>query len=204
MKDYLSATQYCDIHHPLVKAKAELLSRSSAKDTAIAIWDFISLIDYRFDFWNVKASETLEKKQGMCTNKANLQIALLRANGIPAGYGVMKIDREAFRKISTTDFFEKISPVTTHVFCYVFLDGRWIAADATRDRKIPPEKAGIEDIRLHPWDGETDFKKPAFVVSEEPMVANLDAKLEIKPRFLTREVLDEINSHIDRSEGRAR
>ena len=29
------------------------------------------------------ASQTLAKREGMCTNKANLQVALLRAAGIP-------------------------------------------------------------------------------------------------------------------------
>ena len=29
-----------------------------------------------------RASETLAKREGMCTNKANLQVALLRADGV--------------------------------------------------------------------------------------------------------------------------
>ena len=36
---------------------------------------------------------TLEKLEGMCTNKATLQIALCRAIGIPAGYSIVHIKR---------------------------------------------------------------------------------------------------------------
>lgn len=205
MKDFLLPTKYCDSTHPEVVNLAAKLARSTDKETAIAVWDFITLFDYRFDFWNVKASETLAKRQGMCTNKANLQIALLRANGIPSAYGVMKIRRSAFERIATTEFFAKISPITTHVFCYVYLNGRWVASDATRDRKLIYDNPKVDDIRALPWDGETDFKKPAvYVVSEKPMVANLDDKLEVKPRFLTVEILDQINAHLERLEGRTK
>lgn len=199
MKEFLRPTKYCDTAHPDVIAKASELTRSDARETAIATWCFVSHIPYRFDYWSTKASETLDKGYGMCTNKANLQIALLRATGIPAGYGQMKIRKEALRDVSDEEFYAKIAPVTTHIFCWVYLDGRWIASDATRDRflegDVPDDPT---DNRAYPWNGNTNYKKPPrFVVSEEVVAANIDEKLSIRPRFLNDDVLARINAHID-------
>lgn len=199
LSEYLEETRYCDHQNLEIKAKARELKGNNATQTAINVWKFISLVPYRFDFWNVKAAETLNKRYGMCTNKANLQIAILRAAGVPAAYGTMKIRKKALLDVSNSDFYEKISPVTTHIFAYVYLNGEWIAADATRDRTlegdVPPDPL---DNRAYPWDGITNYKKsPNFVISEGKMSANIDKKLEIKPRFLTPEVLEDINRHID-------
>lgn len=199
MEAYRKPTKYCDSDNPRITALAGELKREDERQTAIAIWRFISHIPYRFDFWNVKASETLGKFQGMCTNKANLQIALLRAVGIPAGYGWMKIRKEALEYVSHPEFYTRIAPITTHVFAYVYLDGEWVATDATRDRVMegdtPPDPL---DNRTFPWDGKTNYKKsPNYVIREEEMKANIDERLEIKPRFLTKEILTDINGHID-------
>lgn len=189
MKEFLLPTFYCDVLHPLVISQAFELQKKTPRDTAIAVWSFIAKIPYRFDFWNIKASETLAKRQGMCTNKANLQIALLRALGIPAGYGVMRITKDALESVSKANFYAQISSITTHVFCYVYLDHHWVAADATSGRRVL-------------WNGEDDYKEdPIYVVTEEPMVANLDEKLGMKPRFLTDKWITEANQHIDELEG---
>ncbi len=77
MREFLLPTEYCDVNHPDIQAVANDLRQETDRQTAIAVWCYISHIPYRFDFWSIKASETLHKGQGMCTNKANLQIALL-------------------------------------------------------------------------------------------------------------------------------
>lgn len=187
MDEFLGPTVYCDTMHRSVIAKAHELSAGNLKESAVAIWDFVSDMPYRFDVWGVRASETLAKGYGMCTNKANLQIALLRSLGIPAAYGIMKIKKEAFYSIGGTSFYEKINPQTVHVFCYVNLNGLWIASDATKKRE-----------RF--WDGETDYKKPPiYTLREEPMVDNLDSKMAIKSKY-TKEEIVEINKYIDELE----
>ncbi|MDO8507572.1 MAG: transglutaminase family protein [bacterium] len=204
LSEYLEKTRYCDCQNPEIKAKARELEGKDETKTAVNVWKFISYVPYRFDFWNVKASETLDKRYGMCTNKANLQIAILRAAGIPAAYGTMKIRKSALLDVSSPDFYEKISPVTTHIFAYVYLNGEWIATDATRDRTLEGDVPHDPlDNRAYPWDGKTNYKKsPNFVISEGKMSANIDKKLEIKPRFITPEVLERINTHIDNMQER--
>lgn len=135
----------------------------------------------------------------MCTNKANLQIALLRTLGIPAGYGRMKIKREALLDVSSDEFYAQIAPITTHIFCWVYLDNRWVASDATRDRSLEGDiPKDSTDNRAYPWNGHTSYKKaPKYVVSEDKVAANIDRKLDIKPRWLDQQKIDKANSHID-------
>ena len=85
-----------------------------------------------------RASETLEAREGMCTNKANLQVALLRVAGIPAGYVLCHISKEAFAGPTMLDeVHELIQPTTVHVFCAVYIP--FVA---------PPSGAAAEDYAL--------------------------------------------------------
>ena len=46
---------------------------------------------YSFQDKSDRASDTLMKMEGMCTNKCTLQVAMLRSLGIPAGYCIVHI-----------------------------------------------------------------------------------------------------------------
>ena len=50
-------------------------------------------VAYSFKDRGDKATDTLSKRRGMCTNKATLQVALMRALGIPAGYCIVHIHK---------------------------------------------------------------------------------------------------------------
>lgn len=105
---------------------------------------------YSFEDKSNPASTILAARRGMCTNKATLQIALLRAVGIPAGYCVVHIHKSAwdsaggcpsrraprwpltqlttpvllaacFKPLVYDDIYRLISPVTVHVFCCAFI-----------------------------------------------------------------------------------
>ncbi len=93
-------------------------------------------IPYGLDYCDVKASETLEKGWGMCTNKATLQIALMRAIGIPAAYGLVHITKEAFRG-TIPELFDAISEPTTHCFAcaWVASEERFFYVDGTEREK---------------------------------------------------------------------
>ena len=106
---------------------------------------------YTLDDKRSKASETLAKREGMCTNKANLQvsiwrakcstsyflhhslaaklcitrvqIALLRATGVACGYRMVHVTKECFRSPKTLpELFEKIHEPT--VITKLFADQR--------------------------------------------------------------------------------
>lgn len=117
-KRYLGPTRYCDSDSPEIKKEAMRLTLNCRNDRekAIAFFNYTrDEIKYRFDDWGLKASTTLEKRSGMCGNKANLQIALLRATGIPAGYGAMIIKKEALRPVASNELYELTTDTTNHV-----------------------------------------------------------------------------------------
>jgi transglutaminase-like putative cysteine protease len=85
--EHLEVTRYCDWRHSAVLAALVGVLDGDEPDrgTAIKLFRFVrDEILYEFGPWGVTASETLERRGGTCTNKANARVALLRAAGIPA------------------------------------------------------------------------------------------------------------------------
>lgn len=75
---------------PTIQTIAKTLRRTTVKDTARAIaeWTYQN-IDYEStdefsDCYKVTASSIIERKTGVCSTMSKVNIALLRANGIPA------------------------------------------------------------------------------------------------------------------------
>eukprot|EP01138_Halocafeteria_seosinensis_P001248 gb/GECG01001278.1/.p1 GENE.gb/GECG01001278.1/~~gb/GECG01001278.1/.p1 ORF type:complete len:280 (+),score=27.54 gb/GECG01001278.1/:1-840(+) len=85
---FLLPTEVCDSRSPRIQelAKEIIDAGSSPFTAACAVRRYVrNHIQYMLHPKEMKASETAEIKEGMCTNKTNLQVALLRAAGIPAG-----------------------------------------------------------------------------------------------------------------------
>ncbi len=195
MDAFLAETDFCDINSSLIQKWINNIQHLDKISIAIKIHELIASMPYHFRPWNTKASDILRLGSGMCGNKANLQVALLRASGIPAGYGFMDISKETFKKFCPEEFYQQINEVTQHVFCYIYLDDRWIACDATPDPRLADIHKGM-DIRHNNWDGQTDFKMPAiYILHEYAIASNLDDFFRSKTRF-SQEKLDEINSKI--------
>ena len=97
---FLLPTTICDSTHPDVVALSKRLiptGNTSAARAAATVRTWVRQnIRYVLRDKAERASETLAAREGMCTNKANLQVALLRAAGIPAGYVLAHITKEAF------------------------------------------------------------------------------------------------------------
>ena len=92
MQDYLQASEYIDIHHPLIQETAQQLVLNLQGDEAIAksCFEFVrDNIKHSWDFQlnpvTCKASDVLQHGTGYCYAKSHLLAALLRANNIPAG-----------------------------------------------------------------------------------------------------------------------
>lgn len=88
--DHIKETNLIDFSHPGINKLATELRRDTPKETAKAIakWTYEN-IEYDdsskyYDCRYVTASEILERKSGVCSTMSKLNIALLRANGIPA------------------------------------------------------------------------------------------------------------------------
>jgi transglutaminase-like putative cysteine protease len=92
-RDFLSSSQIIDHDHPAIRAKARELAAGCCDATAIAQRCFLFVRDCvrhtgdcRENTITLRASDVLEHRTGFCYAKSHLLAALLRANGIPAGF----------------------------------------------------------------------------------------------------------------------
>ncbi|MEV0372697.1 transglutaminase family protein [Streptomyces sp. NPDC050636] len=96
---YLAASDVIDHEHPLVRTVAATL-RADASDAytyAKAAFEFVrDTIPHSHDIGDPRvtwrASDVLEQGTGICYAKAHALVALLRAEGIPAGLCYQKFD----------------------------------------------------------------------------------------------------------------
>jgi transglutaminase-like putative cysteine protease len=203
-REFLIGTKYCDVENAEIQVYTkELLSSCGSSDihSAIRIFDWVrDKVKYGFDFWDVKASETMRKMSGMCANKANLQIAMLRAIGIPAGYGVLRIRKEAIRTIANDKIYDKSSDAIIHVYCCVLLNGRWISADATVDRELyEAAYLRVPDWEYLSWDGQNHFRiSSSYIVEDLGLRSNIDEYMDMPPRFLIDDIIKRANGYIER------
>lgn len=137
IEDMVQETFFCDFHHPAVRCLAEEVGRDAGTPAALATAAFRAVrerIRFGFDRWQVKASETLEKGFGMCSNKALVFVAVLRYHGVPSRLAWVPVRREALRPAWGAAL--PLSPRRLrHVIAEVHLEGRWIPVDLTLDRR---------------------------------------------------------------------
>lgn len=126
---------HCDSDHPAIQKITQYLKSKDDWESAINVWQFVRNIPYRFGFWNVKASQTLELGFGMCTTKANLQVALLRALGIKAQFGECKVAAKYLIPFLPAAYRNMITKNIKHYFAIVTLDGKPYRADASFTRE---------------------------------------------------------------------
>lgn len=154
LEDFLKPSELVDSDNPLVKSAAEKITKNAKtlKDAAINIFYFVrDKIQLAFVNPYSTASETLELHRGSCFTKATLQMALLRAVGIPARFRVMEFkgnDPNEWEGILPKMAVSMIPEKFPHYLVEVCIHGRWLMADATFD------KALISDIE--DWNGEED------------------------------------------------
>jgi len=88
---YLAADDVVDFRHPTVLARATVLLGSDTTDTARRCFEFVRdevqhSADHRRSPTTCSASSVLEARTGYCYAKSHLLVALLRANGLAAGF----------------------------------------------------------------------------------------------------------------------
>ncbi len=164
MYEYLKPTKLCDSDHAMLKEKANEMVKGveTPKEAALKIFYFIrEEIPFGMDYATMKASETLKRGMGFCFTKTNLQIALLRAMGIPARCHYSHLSRELIKEITPGFFYNKI-PFVTHPWAECYLFNRWIACEAHLDEvfyKASLRAGGMtkEQVPTIDWDGESDL-----------------------------------------------
>jgi transglutaminase-like putative cysteine protease len=101
MEQYIQPTEIIDWDHPDVSNVAHHLAEGCQSPVEIArncfewVRDTIKHSwDYQLNPVTCKASEVLQHKTGYCYAKSHLLGALLRANGIPAGFCYQRLSLE--------------------------------------------------------------------------------------------------------------
>jgi transglutaminase-like putative cysteine protease len=173
MKEFLHSSDIIDWRVPEVFRLAKSLAgRSVAPETtAKACFEWVRdeirhSVDYKMNPVTWRASDVLEHKTGYCYAKSHLLAALLRANGIPAGF--------CYQRLSVSGNGE---PYSLHGFNAVYLpDVGWYRIDPRGNREgvdaqfAPPEERLAFKVRLP---GEAEFRN----ILPEPLETVVQALL---------------------------
>jgi len=166
LTEYIEQTEFCDCRNDLIIKKSnELIGQTSIpKDAAIKIFNFVrDEIPFDAHRADERASETLQRGSGFCVTKSNLQIALLRAIGIPARYHHVHLKKEILTGVIPDAVVNLVPDVITyHPWCECYLNDKWISCEALYPKELIADlRQGdfitFEQIPSIDWDGETDL-----------------------------------------------
>lgn len=127
MKIFLTENNYIDYNSKIIQNKLSELFTQNMTDLekVKTAYEFVrDEIPHSFDcnaaIITAKASDVLYHKTGICHAKANLLAALLRSQGIPAGF--------CFQHLTLED--DESLGYCVHAYNAVFLNRKWIKLDA--------------------------------------------------------------------------
>ena len=201
----------CDINHPEIRRRAARLRRATQASTAEAILKFVQPMPYRFGTWQEHASDTMARGTGMCTTKANLQVALMRAAGLEAGFVEIPMPTSTLGKLMPASWLSMMRPTVRHYFAAVKLGGRWHSADSSYDddamrvylETIPYVAhllpAFLGEGRPYSPALESEYKDPFDIT----VVPHLHEEMGKRSRFLPRH-FEALNTRLDRARGTQR
>lgn len=171
MDNYLQASEIIDWQNPTVLELAKTIASAhetlEASVKACFEWvrdEIHHSCDYQMNPVTCRASDVLKYKTGYCYAKSHLLAALVRANGIPAGF--------CYQRLSIHDGG---APYSLHGFNAVYLpEVGWYRIDARGNRQgvnalfNPPKEQLAFNIQFH---GEADFRNIFF----EPLPVVVEA-----------------------------
>jgi len=173
---YLQPTSTIDADNEEIKEKARLITLGSSNEREKAVKLFYFVRDsIRYSVYMVSvfiedfvASRVLEWGKGYCVQKAVLLTALARASDIPS--------RIAFAKIRNHRVPEKVIEMVgsnvfpRHGYSQLFIEGRWVSAAATFDKKLC-ENHGLITVE---FDGIHDAILPSRDLHGNPYIEYLE------------------------------
>jgi transglutaminase-like putative cysteine protease len=184
MEEYLKATEICDCDNAGLKKRAKEIIKDSQtpREAALRIFSFVrDGVIWKVDAIDLKASKTLKKRGGVCQNKANLHIALLRAVGIPARYHQVSVKKEGWKFMSGLVYKLTVDPIWYHTWCECYLGKNWVACESVFDEALykgmlQQGLATEEQIPTIDWNGESDLiVVNPWIVEDVGSFSSLDA-----------------------------
>jgi len=166
MQEYLKPTELCDCENAELKERASeiVVGVDSLREAAERIFRFVrDTIPFNatLDIYQ-RASQTLQKKVVDYCNKVNVQVALLRAVGVPARCHLVRVEKEVLRAFIPRFLYDRLPSPVGHFWCECYLAGKWVACETLFDRPLYEGmlEAGLvaqEQIPTIDWDGESDL-----------------------------------------------
>jgi len=170
MYAYLKATEIIDYEDTAVQALAKTLAEEAVDDTDIAkrcfeyVRDEIRHTgDHKDDITIYRASDVLKHRTGWCYAKSHLLAALLRANGIPAGF--------CYQRLSCSEYKPDI--YCLHGLNWIYLEPYgWYRVDARGNKEgvdaqfDPPHEKLAFEIAEHEFDLPDNLPEPLPEVIE--------------------------------------
>lgn len=194
----------CDHHHPAIRTLAQRMRRETPAATAQAIFHAIQRMPYRFGLWQETASRTLARGSGVCTTKANLQVALLRALDIEAGFVEVPLDIGVLGVLMPDAWRALMRTQVKHYFAAVRLSGRWHPADASfcdPSCQLFTQAAPYLGALVPCWfDEGRPFHPVAYIQGTDPfaiqVLPHIHDEMGKKSRFLPRH-FEAMNTRLD-------
>ena len=163
---YLGADDVVDWHDEAVRRLAAELRATAGDETSYARSAFELVRDLVKHSWDsqdrrvtLSASDVLRERVGLCYGKSHLLVALLRAEGIPAGL--------CYQRLAGDD-----GTFSLHGLVAVFLNGRWSRLDPRGNKPGVDAQFSLDVERLawpvQPELGEVDY--PEVLVAAAPVV----------------------------------
>ena len=180
---YLSSTPMCNYNHPLVQECAHRVAANgqTEQEKAILIFKFVrDSIRFSIAFSESRASQILKQGYGECITKTNVQVALLRAVGIPARMHWVMAQTKVLTGLVAPFMLRSMKTTASHFWAECYLAGCWISCEALLDKQLYEGmlRQGLitkDQIPTIDWDGETNLVvlKP-WITSDRGVVASAD------------------------------
>lgn len=147
LDDYLAETEEIDYSHLSIREKASELRSASSGEIEFANKAYEFVRDEVSHSWDIqsrritrKASEALYFKEGICYAKSNLLCALLRSEGIPAGF--------CYQRLTIGDTPDTGYAIHALNAVYFRTLGRWVRLDARGNKTGVDAQFSLDDERL--------------------------------------------------------
>jgi Transglutaminase-like superfamily len=166
MQEYLEPTELCDCENVKLKERASeiVMGADTPREASQRIFRFVrDTIPFNatLDIYQ-KASQTLRKRVVDYCNKINVQVALLRAVGVPARCHLARVEKEVLKTFVPRFLYDRLPSPVGHFWCECYLAGKWVACETLFDRPLYQGMLGAgliaqEQIPTIDWDGESDL-----------------------------------------------
>jgi hypothetical protein len=174
MQEYLKSTELCDCEDVKLKEKASEITKGADTlgEASRRIFRYVrDAIPFNatLDIYQ-KASQTLQREVVDYCSKVNVQVALLRAVGIPARCYLVRVQKQVLRPFIPRFLYDRLPSPVGHFWCECNLARTWVACETLFDQPLyrgmlAAGLIGQEQIPTIDWDGETDLilLRPWFV-----------------------------------------